>query len=122
MGDQQEVEDQNFKRILAENKILPEKKTFVIVSLAVIIVLFILTMINIRDTNNVFYFVKELSLSSSERAKKYETALPASTSTCPGAARAEKSTPARRSTSTSAARTPTPTCTWSSGFPFQTSS
>ena len=69
MGDQQETEDQNFKRILSENKILPEKKTFVIVSLVVIITLFILTMINIRDTNNVYYFVKELSLSSAVRSK-----------------------------------------------------
>lgn len=67
MGDHQEIEDQNFKKILADNKILPEKKTFVIISLAIIIVLFILTMINIRDTKSVFYANYYLSLSSDNR-------------------------------------------------------
>lgn len=67
MGDQQEVEDQNFKKILAENKILPEKKTFIIISLAIIVVLFILTMINIRDTKSVYYFKKDISLDKDNR-------------------------------------------------------
>lgn len=67
MADHQEAEDQNFKKILAENKILPEKKTFVIISLVIITVLFILTMINIRDTKNVFYQTYDFSLSSANR-------------------------------------------------------
>lgn len=70
MSDQQEVEDQQFKRILAENKILPEKKTFIIVSLAVIVILFILTMINIRDTKSVFYHKETMSLDSDNRIKE----------------------------------------------------
>lgn len=67
MGDQQEVEDQSFKKILAENKILPEKKTFVVISVAIIIVLFILTMINIRDTKGVYYLKKDITLTSQQR-------------------------------------------------------
>lgn len=70
MGDHQEIEDQNFKKILAENKILPEKKTFVIISLAIIVVLFILTMINIRDTNSVYYATHFISLNKENRTSE----------------------------------------------------
>lgn len=59
MDDKQEIEEQKFKKILSDNKILPNKKHFVVVSLIIIIIMFILCLINIRDTKNVFYYSKD---------------------------------------------------------------
>jgi hypothetical protein len=52
MGEQED-EEQDFKRVLQENKLMPAKKRLVIVCLLGIVALFILVMVNIRDTKGV---------------------------------------------------------------------
>lgn len=54
MGEEEE-EDHDFKRVLMENKIMPSKKTLVIVCVLGIVALFILIMVNIRDTKGVLH-------------------------------------------------------------------
>jgi hypothetical protein len=61
MGEQED-EEQDFKRVLQENKLMPAKKRLVIVCLLGIVALFILVMVNIRDTKGVLQLGSELLL------------------------------------------------------------
>jgi hypothetical protein len=61
MGEQED-EEQDFKRVLQENKLMPAKKRLVIVCLLGIVALFILVMVNIRDTKGVLQLDSELLL------------------------------------------------------------